>query len=59
MNAEIMKDEWMLFETFKMSLYDETQSDEYKDEIGIKDELTALNCQRVKSSVIFIAAFNI
>eukprot|EP01084_Bolivina_argentea_P301963 521111_1 len=60
------RNEWMLFERFKMSLYEDTfrgnsnddektQSDSIK--IGIKNELMAVNGKRCSSEIVFIAAF--
>eukprot|EP01084_Bolivina_argentea_P248128 415034_1 len=62
-----MSEKWMLFQGFKMSLYENNGThQEYKTEnddenrdvkIGIKQELTAANGKKMKSSIVFIAAF--
>eukprot|EP01084_Bolivina_argentea_P242072 406216_1 len=62
-----MKDKWLLFERFKMALYDNEDDnnknpnliesdDEKHSNVSITDELTATNGRKVKSSIVFTAA---
>ena len=55
------RDIWMLFERFKMALYDNSdhKDDDNKDndKFAIKETLIATNGKTVKSSVVFIAAY--
>ena len=53
-NAKNAK-KWMLFERFKMSLYD---NDEDRKETDINDELEAANGKKYPSEKVFIAAFH-
>eukprot|EP01083_Nonionella_stella_P073605 199156_1 len=55
MAADSMKDKWMLFERFKMALYDDGTHDE--KEVEIKDTLTATNGKIVKASIVYVAVF--
>merc|ERR1712130_382076 len=54
------KNKWMLFERFKMSLYDNNHSDEKEQDSqhskrGIKKQLIATNGKKVDSNVVFVA----
>ena len=73
MTVTAKKDEWMLFDRFKMSLYDQqnipnynnkNNHDEKKNDnsnnggkISIRSELTAVNGKTMASELVFIAAF--
>eukprot|EP01083_Nonionella_stella_P008701 25127_1 len=60
MAADAMKDEWMLFERFKMALYENAtpgSMDDEKEKVEIKDTLTATNGKIVKASLVFGAVF--
>eukprot|EP01084_Bolivina_argentea_P092332 166119_1 len=69
MTVAAKKDDWMLFERFKMSLYAEYKNDEEQDSeedekkgklddrVGIRSELTAVNGKTFSSELVFIAAF--
>eukprot|EP01083_Nonionella_stella_P184105 667188_1 len=56
------KDKWMLFERFKMALYDDETPElanctSDAKEVEIKDTLTATNGKTVDSSIVFVAVF--
>eukprot|EP01083_Nonionella_stella_P028926 79720_1 len=54
--TEKMKDKWMLFERFKMALYEDGTANDEK-QVQIKDTLTATNGKTVKASIVFVAVF--
>merc|ERR1719167_35287 len=51
------KDKWMLFERFKMSLYD-GESELGNSKKKIKDSLTATNGKSLDSEIVFVAVLN-
>eukprot|EP01083_Nonionella_stella_P312685 1119270_1 len=63
MVTDTMKDKWMLFERFKMSLNEDGPpgtsgfADDEKKQVQINDTLTATNGKIVKASVVFCAVF--
>eukprot|EP01083_Nonionella_stella_P262378 892249_1 len=62
MAADTMKDKWMLFERFKMALYEDDtpgncNSVDDEKQVEIKDTLTATNGKIVKASIVFVAVF--
>eukprot|EP01083_Nonionella_stella_P073603 199154_1 len=62
MATKKMRDKWMLFERFKMALYEDdcpgiTNSVDDEKQIEIKDTLTATNGKTVKASIVFVAVF--
>eukprot|EP01083_Nonionella_stella_P178643 631662_1 len=62
MVTDAMKDKWMLFERFKMALYENdtprvTHGLNDEKQVEIKDTLTATNGKTVKASIVFVAVF--
>eukprot|EP01083_Nonionella_stella_P278113 945653_1 len=59
---DAMKDKWMLFERFKMALYEDdtpgiSNSVDDEKQVEIRDTLTATNGKIVKASIVFVAVF--